>query len=374
MARSTPVKKAWRSLTWLLVITAALTAILAGGVIFDRDNASWVPRLALDLEGGTQIILQAQLGDGQTVSQEQLDQAVGIIRQRVDAGGVSEAEVSTQGSENIIVSLPGTPDQATLDRIESSARLEFRPVLVTDVAATSSVGGEDAAASASPSPSDPAAPPLESTPSVSPTDASDLNWVTPALQDQFTNVDCTALQSENLGVAPTDQPLVTCDDTGTYKYILGPVEISGENISNATASLVPDSRGNPTNVWGVNLTFDGTGADQFGAVTTRLNALTGAQNQFAIVVDGNVISAPSTNAAITDGRAVISGSFTQETARSLADQLKFGASRSGSRPRAATRSRRPLASTNCRAGSSPASSASSSSSVTPCSSTVCWDW
>ena len=325
MARSTPVKKAWRSLTWLLVIIAGLTAILGGGVLFDSENASWTPRLALDLEGGTQIVLRAQLADGQTVSAEQLDQAVSIIRQRVDAGGVTEAEVATQGDQNIIVSLPGTPDQATLDRIESSAKLDFRAVLVTDAASTSSVGGEDGTASASPSPSDPAAPPLESTPSVSPTDASDLNYITPALQDRFTNLDCGSLQSEDLSVAPVDQPLVTCDTTGTAKFILGPVEVTGEDVSNATSSLVPDSRGNATNVWGVNLTFNGNGTQGFGEVTSRLNRLTGAQNQFAIVLDGSVISAPGTNAAITDGRAVISGSFTQESAKTLADQLKFGA-------------------------------------------------
>ena len=54
-------------------------------------------------------------------------------------------------------------------------------------------------------------------------------------------------------------------------------------------------------------------------------ALQGAQNQFAIVLDGRVISAPSTNAAITDGNAQISGSFTQESSKTLADQLKYGA-------------------------------------------------
>ncbi len=327
MARSTPVKKAWRSLTWLLVITAALTAILAGGVIFDRDNASWAPKLALDLQGGTQIVLQPQLGDGQTVSDEQLDQAVGIIRQRIDASGVSEAEVSTQGSQGgstIVVSIPGTPDQQTLDRIESSAKLEFRPVLVTDVAPVSAVG-EDGAASPSPSPSDPAAAPLESTPSTSPTSPSDLAYVTPALQDAFTNFDCSTVDDLATNVAPEDEPLITCDDTGQFKYVLGPVEISGENIADATNSLTTTSQGATTNEWGVNLEFDGTGTQQFAEVTERLFSLTGAQNQFAIVLDGRVITAPTTGGVFTDGNARITGSFTQDSSKALADQLKFGA-------------------------------------------------
>ena len=53
-----------------------------------------------------------------------------IIRQRIDAAGVSEAEINTQGGNNVVVSIPGTPDKETIDRIESSAKLEFRAVLV----------------------------------------------------------------------------------------------------------------------------------------------------------------------------------------------------------------------------------------------------
>ncbi len=71
--------------------------------------------------------------------------------------------------------------------------------------------------------------------------------------------------------------------------------------------------------------FNATGTREFAAVTTRLNALTGVKNQFAIVLDGRIISAPTTNAVITDGKPQITGSFTQATATTLADQLKFGA-------------------------------------------------
>src|SRR5690606_29542523 len=83
----------------------------------------------LDLQGGTQILLAAKQTDGQAVSGEQLEQAVAIIRQRVNASGVSEAEISTQGSQNISVSIPGKADAATLQRIEASAQLQFRAVL-----------------------------------------------------------------------------------------------------------------------------------------------------------------------------------------------------------------------------------------------------
>ncbi|MBF4462464.1 MULTISPECIES: protein translocase subunit SecD [unclassified Rathayibacter] len=319
MAASTPVRKARRSLSWLGVLILALIGLNAAAVIW--GGGSWTPKLALDLEGGTQIVLQPQLDDGETVSSEQLTQAVSIIRQRIDASGVSEAEITTQGSSNIVVSIPGTPDDETLQRIEASAKLDFRPVLVASQATNSAVGG-DATSSPSPTPLDPS---LSTVPTSSPTNASDLAYVTPALEAQYSSFDCAYLNSQDPNLAPADQPLITCDTSGTAKYILGPVEITGEDISDASNGLMTTSSGASTGTWAVNLSFDAQGTKAFGDVTSRLVALKGSQNQFAIVLDGRVISAPSTNAAITDGNAQISGSFTQESSKTLADQLKYGA-------------------------------------------------
>jgi preprotein translocase subunit SecD len=324
------VKKAWRSLAWLLAITAGLTGILAYGVIF--DNASWAPKLALDLEGGTQITLAPKLGEGQaSPSGEQLDQAVAIIRQRIDASGVSEAEIAKQGEANIVVSIPGTPDDETLRRIDASAKLEFRPVIFTDVAATSAAGSTE-----TPVPTDTATPaPTSSLPTTStaaPTDASDPNWVSPALFDRYTNFDCATLDAADTNVAPEDEPLITCetapDGTYAYKYILGPVEVSGDTISDASSGLISNSQGASTGTWGVFITFNGKGTDAFATVTQRLSGFdpnSDSRNRFAIVLDGKVISAPTTQAVITDGKPQISGSFTQQSAKTLADQLKFGA-------------------------------------------------
>jgi preprotein translocase subunit SecD len=331
VARSTPVKKAWRSLTWLLVIIVGLIAINGAGVLWGQGG-SWAPKLALDLQGGTQIVLAPQLESGQTVTQEQLDQAVSIIRQRVDASGVAEAEIATQGAQNITVSIPGVPDQQTLERLESSAKLEFRPVLYTDVAADAAMGeeGEDSTASPTPGATDAAAtetpePSLNATPTASPTDASDPNWITEKLFDDFTKFDCDTLDETGANVAPEDEPLITCDDSREFKYILGPVEVRGANIADASHGLAMNSQGVTTGQWAVNMEFDSEGAEAFADVTRRLITLEGVRNQFAIVLDGQVITAPTTNSAITDGRAEISGNFTQESAKTLADQLKFGA-------------------------------------------------
>jgi preprotein translocase subunit SecD len=336
--RSTPAKRAWRSLTWLGVITGLLAGILGLGVAF--GGASWAPKLALDLEGGTQIVLGAKLESGQVVTSDQLSQAVSIIRDRIDAAGVSEAEVTTQGDRNVVVSIPGQPDEQTLKRIQSSAKLEFRPVIFTDVAATSTADNTDENTS-TPSPEDsatstpdgsatPTPEPTESlapTPTASPTDASDPNWVSPELYQQYLDFDCATVDANQANVAPAGEPLITCDTQDAFKYILGPVEVAGERISDAKSGLVPNSQGASTGVWGVFITFDQQGTEQFAAVTQRLFGFpeTDVRNRFAIVLDGRVISAPTTQAVITDGKPVISGSFTQETAKTLADQLKFGA-------------------------------------------------
>lgn len=318
MARTNPAKKARRSLIWLAVIIIGLFAINAIAVTL--QHISWAPKLALDLQGGTQIILTPQIAGGKPPTAQELNQAVSIIRLRVNSSGVTEAEINTQGGQNIVVSIPGTPDNQTMNRIKSSAKLEFRAVLEAS-AATNTAASSSPSPSGSPSPS----PSLVSTPSVSPSNASDPAWVTPALQAKFDSFNCASLATSNANVAPADKPLITCESNGTVKYILGPVEVSGQRIVDATNSLVTNSQGASTGQWAVNIVFDSKGASEFAAVTQRLYGLTGARHQFAIVLDGRVISAPTTNAVITDGKPQITGNFTQASSKTLADQLKFGA-------------------------------------------------
>jgi preprotein translocase subunit SecD len=327
---SSTVKSARKSLSWLLAIIIGLTALIAVGSLSD-ENASFTPKLALDLQGGTQVILSPLLLDGQGVTTEQLNQAVSIIRQRVDASGVSESQVVTQGDRNIIVSIPGVPDENTLALIKASAKLEFRAVLLTSVGApTSSIDGGDQAVDGETGaeqaegeePAAEAESPAE--PSAAPTDPSDLNWITPELRETFDALDCaTAFRVPGQVDDPT-VPLITCDVTGTEKYILGPVEVEGANISDASNGTVQTSTGASTNTWAVNLDFDGVGTQSFGAVTQRLFPLADPRNRFAITLDGFVITAPTTQAVITNGSAQITGSFDQDSSKVLADQLKYG--------------------------------------------------
>ncbi|QNO36406.1 protein translocase subunit SecD [Protaetiibacter sp. SSC-01] len=342
-ARSTPVRKAWRSLGWLAGIIVLLVGLNTAGALW--WGWGWAPKLALDLDGGTQIILTPTLEDGQQVTDEQLQQSVQIIRDRIDAAGVSESEITTQGGDKIVISIPGkTPDQATLDRIKQSARMDFRAVLLAG-APTSSVvtptdepsDGSTADPAATDAPADPEAtdapaqpevtetPAPAATPTADPTDGSDLAWVTPELQEQYDAFSCDQLDSATASAAPSAEPLITCDQYGQEKYLLGPVEVQGGDISDATAGIRTTSTGVSTGEWIVNLTFNGDGTEAFSKVTKRLVNLESPRNRFAVVLDGAVVLAPSANDPINDGRAQISGGFTQESSKVLADQLKFGA-------------------------------------------------
>ena len=361
MAQSPAVKRARRSLTTLLVLIVALVGVIALGVW--RSDATWTPKLALDLQGGTQIILAPKLADGQSVSGEQLDQAVEIIRQRVDASGVAEAEITTQGTQNISVSIPGKADDATLQRIEASAKLDFRPVLLmaantggaeqpaedaegdsataengddaaaaedapaAEDGAASEEGAADAAAedagSADAEGADAAASDVD--PDPLPETAYDQAWLTEGLLTDFEAFACTAEETLGLSEAPVDRPLITCDEYGMYKYVLGPVEMGGETITDAVAQIGSTSTGASTGQWVVQITLDDAGTKTFGEISTRMYGQPEPANMFAFVLDSTVISAPTMNGLILDGRPSISGSFTQESAQVLANQLKFGA-------------------------------------------------
>lgn len=306
--------KAFRGLIWLLVILVSLSGILAAGVKW--SNAQWLPKLGLDLIGGTELILAAQVEGDAQVSSAQLNQAVRIIRQRVDSTGVSEAQIASQGGRNIVVSLPGEPDEATLNLIKSSAQMEFRPVLQTAVGYNVS------------DPSAPVAPaqplPAYVDPVPLPTSSTDLAWVTEQLQTDFNNFSCLSVDETQIQQSKAAQPMITCDGS-LQKYILGPTALPGADIKDANAGLQSSAGGVTTNVWAVNLTFNDAGSNIFSSLSEELVSLPDPRNRFAMVLDGVIISAPTMNQVISNGQAQITGNFNQASAQSLADQLKYGA-------------------------------------------------
>lgn len=324
-----------RRLAWLALISGIIFGAVTWGVATNQQDASYTPELALDLQGGTEIILTPTVLDGQQVSVEQLDQAVAIIRQRIDGTGVGEASVSTQGGQNIVVAIPGTPSESTLSLIKASALLQFRPVLAiaagtpaspTPTTTESATTGTDGETTDDTTGSDTTTEgeSTEGETAAEPQNASDPAWITPEIRKAFDELDCATEFRTPGQVDDPALPLVTCDAEKSAKFILGPVEVEGANIADAFSGTRQTATGAVTNDWVINLEFDETGTTAFSAVTSRLFTLQAPQNQFAVTLDGYVITAPSTNAVITNGKAEISGSFTQESATALAEQLKFG--------------------------------------------------
>ena len=121
------------------------------------------------------------------------------------------------------------------------------------------------------------------------------------------------------------KPLVTCGDDDGGKYILGPVAVSGDKISDATSGYQSNQQGNVTSEVEIALSLNGEGAKQYADISRKMVALPEPQNQLAATLDSRVIVAPRFNEAILDGRASITGGFTLDSARALSDQLKFGA-------------------------------------------------
>lgn len=314
MSESAVTKGARKRLTWLGVLIFGLVAIIGLGAA-TNSGASFAPKLALDLQGGTQIILAPVVQEGTKVTEEQLLQAVAIIRQRVDASGVSEAQINTQGNNNIVVSIPGNPDENTLKLIRSSAKLEFRPVLATGQGISAVAGNTGDATSATAS----------ATPTATAATTGPIAGVDDATIKFYDALDCSQPFRAAGQVDDPTLPIVTCDTDLYGKYILGPVEVEGTDIADASAGTVTTSTGASTNTWAVNLKFTGAGTDKFAKTTGRLFPLAAPQNQFAITLDGYVITAPTLQAVITGGSAQITGNFDKDSSKSLADQLKYGA-------------------------------------------------
>ena len=152
-----------RLLTLLLAVVVGYSALAFGTA---THRTTMTPGLALDLEGGTQIILTPTTSDGSEITDENVNEAIEVIRQRVDASGVSEAQISRQGGQNIVVSLPGTPSPETLELVRTSAVLYFRPVIRIirgSAAALAQVRNQIAAQAASAAASAPATAPEATT-------------------------------------------------------------------------------------------------------------------------------------------------------------------------------------------------------------------
>jgi preprotein translocase subunit SecD len=263
----------------LVIAAAALGATVASG------NS---PQLGLDLQGGASVVLQPKT----KVSGSVLDQAIEIIRTRVDALGVAEPDISRQGS-SIIVQLPGVKDRdRALQIVGQTAQLYFRPVVQV-------LPASDTATSAPPTSAPQSATSVPGTP---PTTApAGQTTTTPPEQDD-----------------PKAQVVLPERDAKgnvTRRYLLGPAEVNGQAITSARAVVDTTSA-----AWSVSFGLSSGGTKDWNSMAAKV----GKGNQIAIDLDGVVKSAPQLQQTEFNGSAQITGNFTQREAKDLALVLKYG--------------------------------------------------
>ena len=334
-----------------------LGVLIAGLITLMAVSGTWIPKLGLDLRGGTTITLTAKNTTGTgAVDPNSLQLAKTIIQSRVDSLGVGESEVTTSGDNQIIVTVPNVQQDELVRLVGQTAVLRFRAVNAAEQiqppeptpsatgepssGATAQPSGEPSAGNSetakapspaasapksgnnAPMPALPTAPPVPLDQAcvapdgkgVPPDQA--LDWQpTEACQAAFAEFTCETKVTE-----VADQGLFACNQEKTEKYLLGPTLIEGNQLTKAVAGI-PQNNVN----WVVNLEFNPEGSAAFEKATRQISQQSEPQNRFAIVLDGVSISAPSVNEAIPGGRAEISGNFTQKSATELANVLKYGA-------------------------------------------------
>ena len=346
------------------------------------------PELGLDLRGGTSATLTAVAPGGGTPSKAALNQTVDILRDRINGSGVNAAQVTTEGTNHIVVQVPGTTAQRTLvKQLTQTAQLRFRLVeaiaasgssssstgkskpgllnspspsaspsaspsgaksspsstptasthgaaLTQSLLANKTSGHSHPTASAHPTPSASRTPAASPSPGASSAAGSSNSGFFPATDEKaavaaFSKLNCARTPNPTGGTDPAGDLIVACSTNRATKFLLAPATVLGKDISSASADL--DST---TNQWEVLLNFNHSGSNAWYSLTSKASSLpsltsgctppTGC-NAIAVTLDGVVESYPQAQGPIAGGNTQITGNFTQTQAQNLANVLKYGA-------------------------------------------------
>ncbi len=223
--------------------------------------------LGLDLQGGTRLVLEGQDTEKVKVSDDAMAGVVAVIRNRIDALGVTEPTIQRKGKDQVIVELPGISDpERAIKLIGDTALLEF-------VEAEWSPG--------------------------------DTRTVSPEKIKSFYGPEARldTVKEMRDGRAETERPIV-----------LKRSVLTGAELKGAWPGL--DQYGNPV----VEIEFNAHGAQVFAEVTGR-----SVGKPIAIILDRKIISAPNVREPIPSGKAQISGDFSAEEVQDLVIKLKAGA-------------------------------------------------
>ncbi len=252
---------------WLLV----LSAVLVVGSIFMFTPPSERINQGLDIQGGLSVVLTAKSTDGQGISAEDLEKSRAIIESRVNALGASEATVQVQGTDQILVQIPGMSDtEDALATIGKTGKLEFaRLDSFTDSAVVSKI-------------------------------QSGQYGTEGTITDNFGNT------------FPSGKVQHLAVEEGTYTPI-----VTGANIDSVGIGLASET----STDYAVNLDLDAAGTEAFAKATAELAPTKG---QIVIILDGEVQSAPAVQSSIPDGNVSITGGYTMDGAKAMQTVLESG--------------------------------------------------
>ena len=309
-----------------LWITLLVTLAIAWGGLGGALAAGITPKLGLDLQGGFAVVLKAPDNADRAV----LDQAVEIMRQRIEnLGSVQEPEISVQGDSSILVQLPGVEDrERALQAVGTTGELSFRPVLdqsfgispaFFDGTLPTPEGFDDEPADDEPADGET----TTTTSSTTTTTTSTLPPIIPVNLDPDTGL--TIVDDA------TEAAYLIGQDGFTY-YHVGPAFLLGSDVEGAEAGFI----GTINAGWVVDPLFTSEGGDKFETATAQLTLFQPGdpRRSMAIVVDGEVVSAPQVSEQLASGEAldadvvyitVGGGDEQQSEAEDLATILRYGA-------------------------------------------------
>jgi len=268
---------------WVCLIGVLAVAAVSLGATLATGNS---PELGLDLQGGASVVLKPR----NQVPSGVLDQAIEIIRDRVDGLGVAEPDITRQG-DSIIVQLPGVKNKdRAVEVVGQTAQLYFRPVLERLPAQPS--------ATTTTTPAEPTTTVAGSPPTSAPID-----------------LDKTTTPEENTPEATVILPEKDGNGTVSARYALGPAEVTGQALSSASATVNPNN-----GTWEVEFNLTSGGTTQWNAMAEKV----GLNGQIAIDLDGVVRSAPTLSTTNFPGSAQITGNFSESEAKDLALVLRYG--------------------------------------------------
>ncbi|MFI9628555.1 protein translocase subunit SecD [Streptomyces sp. NPDC052042] len=288
------------------------------------------PRLGLDLQGGTRMVLQTKDSDTAKADRESTDRTLEVLRQRIDSLGVAEPTLTRSGEDRIIVELPDVQDpRKAAEVVGKTAQLSFHAILGPGTPAEEKDGGTGGEKAGDKKADDPKAEDKAGAGDKPEDKAEKGDKAGKAEGQKADDPKAEEKQGESgKGKRKADGGLTLPDEQGRL-LDLGPARLSGAGVKQATASFDAQQGAG----WSVSLDFQKKAGKEWSRLTgeAACNPVQDDRRRVAIVLDERIISSPQVSPSVAcgvglpSGSTQITGSFSAEEARELALLIEGGA-------------------------------------------------